>query len=139
MGVAVAALNERDGVLVLSRNAGAADTMTDAVFVNPFDVKTGFKSKLDASIHTFFVVLSFVLSKVMRRGHKIQKRQGYIRLHSRLKPFVLIPPFIVVIGECTLLALGVWIESPSFSLNDAVKCILGLEEVLLIIILEKKI
>ena len=104
------------------------------IFVNPFDVKTGFKSKLDASIHTFFVVLSIVLSKVMRRGHKIQKRQGYIRLHSRLKPFVLIPPFIVVIGECTLLALGVWIESPSFSLNDAVKCILGLEEVLLIII-----
>ena len=33
------ALNERDGVLVLSRNAGAADTMTDAVFVNPFDVE----------------------------------------------------------------------------------------------------
>jgi trehalose 6-phosphate synthase len=33
------ALNDRDGVLVLSRNAGAADTMTDALMVNPFDVE----------------------------------------------------------------------------------------------------
>jgi hypothetical protein len=111
------------------------------IFVNPWDIPNspsghdiGFKSKLDASIHTFFVLLSFGLSKLMRRGHKIQKRQGYIRLHSRLKPFVLIPPLIVVLGECTLLALGVWIASPKFSLNDALKCIVGLEEVLLIII-----
>ena len=51
-----------------------------------------------------------------------------------MKPFVLIPPLIVVLGECTLLALGVWIASPKFSLNDALKCIVGLEEVLLIII-----
>ncbi|QDZ21554.1 hypothetical protein HOP50_06g40810 [Chloropicon primus] len=112
------------------------------IFANPFGYSTDrhegetldFKSKLDASIHTFFVVLSLVLSKAMRRGHKIQKRQGYIRLHSRLKPFVLIPPLVVILGECTLLALGVWIESPKFCLNDAIKCILGLEEVLLLII-----
>lgn len=63
-----------------------------------------------------------------------QQCQGYIRLHSRLKPYVLIPPLIVIVGECCLLALGVWIASPRFSLNDAVKCILGLEEVLLLII-----
>lgn len=33
------ALNDRDGVLVLSRFAGAADTMTDALMINPFDVE----------------------------------------------------------------------------------------------------
>ena len=32
-------LNERDGVLVLSKHAGAAETMTDALLVNPFDVE----------------------------------------------------------------------------------------------------
>ena len=52
------------------------------IFVNPWGLPTnpsgeglGFKSKLDASIHTFFVLLSLGLSKLMRRGHKIQKRQ----------------------------------------------------------------
>ena len=113
------------------------------IYANPFGLDTkpghqgsglGFKSKIDASVHTFFVVLSLALSKVMRRGHKIQKRQGYIRLHSRLKSFVWAPPLVVILGECTLLALGVWIESPKFSLNDAIKCILGLEEVLLLVI-----
>jgi trehalose 6-phosphate synthase len=33
------ALNDRDGVLVLSRNAGAATIMGDALLVNPFDVE----------------------------------------------------------------------------------------------------
>lgn len=32
-------LNEKDGVLVLSKHAGAAETMTEALLVNPFDVE----------------------------------------------------------------------------------------------------
>ena len=33
------ALNDNDGVLVLSRNAGAATVMGEALMVNPFDVE----------------------------------------------------------------------------------------------------
>ena len=53
--------------------------------------KIDFAFKVNASVHTLFVLLAFALAKVMRAGHKAQKRLGHIRLHSKLKPYVVSP------------------------------------------------
>jgi trehalose 6-phosphate synthase len=63
----VAAQDPRDpGVLILSRFAGAADDLTEAIIVNPFDA--------DEIAQAMHVGLSMSLEERQRRYHALRER-----------------------------------------------------------------